>query len=104
MVLARVRIREDLIADIEMVPPRLRIVLGETERIEIVKDQDIVIVRDGVETDAHAVELFEVRCSICCESTWARQNTGRCAYCGSIDPKVVRPVYSDRRLALVPKP
>lgn len=104
MVLARVRIRDGLTADVEARPPKLRLLLGAIERIEIVsKDQEVVIVRDGVEVSAHAVELFEVRCSQCKESTWAKMNTGRCAYCGSVDPAVVKPVYSDRRLALVSK-
>lgn len=105
MVLARVQIREDLTADISDAPPRLRLLIGVTERVEIVsKDQEVVIARDGVEVRAHAVELFEVRCSQCHESTWARMNTGRCAYCGTTDPKLVRPVYSEARIGLVAKP
>lgn len=43
MVLARIRIRDDLVADISE-RTRLRIVLGETEKVKLVdKDQDAEI-------------------------------------------------------------
>jgi hypothetical protein len=104
MVLARVRIREDLVADISDARPQLRIVLGETERLEIVSSKDeVTVVKDGEETILIPQEMVVIRCKTpgCGRLSVLEFNMG-CPYCGRGNTE--KPQWGDTQLVLVPKP
>ncbi len=95
MVLAKVRIRDDLVADISDARPRLRIVLGETEKVKLVSKDDQVEIEapDGQRYVVSAQALVTIWCLKCREPTFVKYNTRRCGYCGETDEAFVRPLW-----------
>ncbi len=94
MVLARIRIRDDLVADISE-RTRLRIVLGETETVKLVSKEDTVEIEapDGQRYTVSAQALVTIWCLKCHEPTFVRYNTQRCGYCGETDESFVRTLW-----------
>lgn len=92
MVLAKIRIRDDLVADISE-RTRLRIVLGETEKVKLVGKEFEIEAPDGQRYTVSAQALVTIWCLRCREPTFVKYNTRRCGYCGETDASFVRPLW-----------